>query len=88
MRHIYVSFVRTTLNIDDQLYRALKLRAAETGRTVTQLVDEAIRLALAREQDTDGGAYSFEPAVVKGRVTPFVDVSDRQRLYDIMEGID
>jgi plasmid stability protein len=35
--------MRTTLNIDDHLYREVKVRAAREGRTVTHLVETALR---------------------------------------------
>jgi len=36
-------FVRTTLDIDDALYRSVKAKAALEGRTVTQLVEASLR---------------------------------------------
>jgi plasmid stability protein len=38
--------VKTTLNIDDALYRRAKVRAAEDGRTVSELIEEGLHLAL------------------------------------------
>ena len=38
--------MRTTLRIDDKLYRAVKKRAAEEGRTMTQIFEDGLRLAL------------------------------------------
>ena len=43
--------VRTTLNIPDELYRDVRVRAAQDGRTVTSLVEEALRAALAEHQE-------------------------------------
>ena len=31
--------MKTTLNLDDDLMRTLKQRAAETGRTMTEIID-------------------------------------------------
>lgn len=39
--------MRTTLNLSDELYRAVKVRAATDGRTVTSVVEEALRTMLA-----------------------------------------
>lgn len=39
--------MRTTLNLDDTLYRRAKVKAAETGRTVSELVAEGLNLLLA-----------------------------------------
>ena len=38
--------MRTTLNIDDDLYRAVKIKAVTKHRTVTELVNAALRRLL------------------------------------------
>ncbi len=35
--------MRTALNIDDQLYRQVKVKAALENRTVTELIESALR---------------------------------------------
>ncbi len=40
----------TIRNLDEQAYRALKARAALAGRTVGEVLNEAIRLYLARPE--------------------------------------
>ncbi len=42
---------RATLYLDPELHRALRLKAAETDRSVSDLVNEAIRLALAEDAE-------------------------------------
>lgn len=50
-RLCYHAAVDTTIrNLDEQAYRALKARAALTGKTVGELVNEAIRLYLTATQ--------------------------------------
>jgi hypothetical protein len=39
--------VRTTIQIDDHLFRLLKEKAAHTGRTIGALVEDAVRESLA-----------------------------------------
>jgi predicted DNA-binding protein len=39
------------IELDPQLYEALRARAEETQRTVSDLVDEAVRLALAEDAE-------------------------------------
>jgi hypothetical protein len=62
---------RATIYFDPALHRMLRLKAAETDQSISDLVNEAIRAALAedaedfeafeaREQEPD---YSFEDAV-------------------------
>ena len=38
--------MRTTLNIDDELMRTLKLKAAATGLTLSETVERALRAGL------------------------------------------
>ena len=40
--------MRTTLNIDDDLYRRTKAAAALRGCSVTSVIEEALRLALSQ----------------------------------------
>ena len=77
--------MRTTLDLDDALMRAIKRRAAETGRTLTSLVETALRELLRRET---GPREPFELCwpVVDGGPLPGVDLTDRDALLDRMEG--
>lgn len=43
---------RTTVYFEPGLYRALKLKAATTDRSISELVNEAVQLAL-REDEID-----------------------------------
>ncbi|MFB0515079.1 MAG: ribbon-helix-helix protein, CopG family [Candidatus Neomarinimicrobiota bacterium] len=40
---------RTTIYLDSRLHKALRLKAAETDRSISDLVNEALRLSLAEE---------------------------------------
>lgn len=40
---------RTTIYVDARLHKALRLKAAETDRSISDLVNEAVRLSLAEE---------------------------------------
>jgi len=62
---------RATVYFDPYLHRALRLKAAETDRSISELVNEAVQSALAedaddieafdvREKEAD---YSFEDVV-------------------------
>jgi plasmid stability protein len=77
--------MRTTLNLDEGLMRALKRRAAETGRTMTEMVEEAVRELLARE-DEGSQVEEFRFLTVRGRRRPAVDIADRDAILDVMEG--
>ena len=42
---------RATVYFDPQLHRALRLKAAETDRSISELVNEAVKAALAEDLD-------------------------------------
>lgn len=74
---------KTTLVIDDQVMRRLRQEAARQGRTISELVEAALRLMLERGR-TPVAALPPLPAFEGGR--PLVDVADREALYQAMEG--
>lgn len=75
---------KTTLNLDRDLLREAKKRAAEQGTTLTEVVEQALRAALTRSEPEP--PYRFRYVVVDGGGPPLVDVADRDALYDRMEG--
>ena len=42
---------RATVYFDPELHRALRIKAAETDRTLSDLVNEAVRLSLAEDAE-------------------------------------
>jgi len=42
---------RATVYFDSTLHRALRLKAAETDRSVSELVNEAVKLSLAEDAE-------------------------------------
>jgi hypothetical protein len=74
--------MKTTLNIDDQVMAQLKREAARQGRTMSELVETALR-GLFRSQKKAGELASL-PVFHSGGA--FVDVADRDALYQAMEG--
>jgi hypothetical protein len=77
--------MRTTLDLNAALLRAAKRRAAETGRTLTSILEEALRRYLQPSRK-HAGRYRYVPLTKRGRLVPGVDLSDRDALYERMEG--
>lgn len=74
--------MKTTLNIDDSVIERLKQEAARQGRTMSELVESALRLLfLMRRKRPD-----LPPLPSFASRGALVDVSDRQALYEAMEG--
>ena len=66
---------RTTVYLDSDLHRALRIKAAETEHSISELVQEAIKLSLA-EDSIDLAAFEQrrkEPSL------PFEDVLKKLR---------
>jgi hypothetical protein len=76
--------MRTTLNIQDDLMRRVKKHALETGATITEVVEEALRAAVVG-QAPHGTRYAFKWNPVAGRTLPGIDLADRDSLYEAME---
>lgn len=76
--------MKTTLNIDDGVMRRLKQEAAGTGRTISELVEAALRAMLEPRQSPTPERLPELPSFRGGK--PLVDLSDRDALYQAMEG--
>ena len=62
---------RATVYFDPDLHKALLLKSAETERSVSDLVNEAVRLSLQEDRD-DVGAFADR---VREGETPFETVA-------------
>lgn len=78
--------MRTTVRIDDRLLVEAKTRAARSGRTLNEVVEDALREAFAR-RDAVGRRMEL-PVFRSTRVMPGVDLDDGAALLDLMDGQD
>jgi len=76
-----LSHMKTTLMIDDQVMARLKAEAARQGRTMSELVEAALRLLLDRRPEAS--SLPKLPTFRGGGM--LVDVADRNALDDAME---
>lgn len=74
--------MKTTLNIDDSVMAELKREAARQGRTMSEMVETALRLLLRSQRKR--GTIPALPNFRSGGA--LVEVSDRDALYHAMEG--
>jgi hypothetical protein len=77
--------MRTTLRLDDDLLRAAKRYAAQTGRTLTAVVEDALREALARSRRAAKRERVTLPTFRGHGLQPGVDLDDTASLLDLME---
>jgi hypothetical protein len=76
--------MRTTVTLDDDLLREAKERAARSNRTLSQVVEDAIREAFARREPP--GSPTPELPVFTGRgLRPGVDLNDNAALSDLLD---
>jgi len=81
--------MRTTIRLDAPLLSDAKRFAAETGRTLTAVIEEALRESLARHRHrTSKQRRVALPTFPGGKVQPGVDLDDASALLDLMEGRD
>jgi len=77
-----VSHMKTTLNIDDSVMARLRREAARTGRTMSELVETALRNLLRAKRDRE----PLPPLPTFDGGGALVDLADREALYGAMEG--
>jgi hypothetical protein len=80
--------MRTTIRIDDQLFKKAKQLAARSGKSLTAVIEDALRESLARQEASD----RREPVSLvtfggKG-LLPGIDLDDSADLLDLMESPD
>ncbi len=73
--------MRTTVNISDSVMKALKREAAATGRTMSELVESALRVLLKKK----GRRADLPELPVFDGGRARTDVSNREALYDFLE---
>jgi hypothetical protein len=76
--------MRTTLDLNDALLLQAKNRAARERRTLTSLVEEALRMQLADKPRTRGAVPKI-PIIRGGIPQPGIDFSSNSSLLDAME---
>lgn len=78
--------MRTTVRLPDDLYRRAKARAAESGVTFTQLLEDALRSVLQADRASEDRApYEVRPLPAGRGLQPGVDLRDQASLLDRMD---
>ena len=77
-----VCHMKTTLNIDATVMARLKQEAARQGRTMSELVETALRLLFRSQRRRE----DLPPLPTFHSSGTLVDVADRDALYHAMEG--
>jgi len=75
--------MRTRIDLNDELYRRAKKRAADEHVSLRGIVETALRRYLAGRPER--GRYRLRWTPEKGRVLPGVDLDDRKALFRLMD---
>jgi plasmid stability protein len=78
-----VIHMKTTLNIDDSVMQRLREEAARQGKTMSELVEAGLRRVL--EEPVPETDQVREPLPQWRSGGAFVDVADRDALYERMD---
>jgi plasmid stability protein len=76
--------MRTTVRLDDDLYREVKARAAREGRTVASVLEDAVRIGMRRPAAAEAKPFINVPSG-RGGVMPGVDLSDNSSLSEFLD---
>jgi ribbon-helix-helix CopG family protein len=77
-----VHHMKTTLTIDDSVMARLRRESARTGRTMSELVETALRRLLQSKPEP----VDLPPLPSFNSGGALVDIADREALYRAMEG--
>jgi plasmid stability protein len=77
--------MRTTIRLDDEVFRAYKQRAADRGTTLAQEIEDALRADLHSRHDL-ASEPPFEALVFEGDRSPaLIDINDNEALQGLMD---
>ena len=76
--------MRTTVRLPDSLLRQAKRRAADTGKTLTALIEDGLRAILSRPPIGETRGPDL-PSTGAGGLRPGVDLDSSAALYDLMD---
>lgn len=81
---IWLSHMKTTIDLNDDLLTDAKRRAAASGTTLKTFVEDALRARLL-ERPNPPDRFRLKLPIIQGTQAPAVEVTDRRTLYDFME---
>ncbi len=77
--------MRTTIRLDEHLLRDAKQFAARTGKTLTTVIETALREMLARRDKRAKPGRVKLPTFAGNGLSPGVDLNDTASLLELME---
>ena len=78
--------MRTTLTLSDDVLKLARQRAARENRSLREVINESLRLGLSIDRQRKRADFVFRLKTVNGRTLPGVDLNDRDKLFDLLDG--
>jgi hypothetical protein len=79
--------MRVIVELDDELLAEAKVLAVDSGRTLTRVIEDALRVALAQKERKPVKPAKLHTFKGKG-LQPGVDLSSNAELADLMDEYD
>ncbi len=76
--------MRTTIDLNDELFRQAKRRVADGHAALREIVEAALRQYLGKR--SRGGRFKLNWRTEGGRLLAGVRLDDRESLFDLMDG--
>jgi hypothetical protein len=80
--------MRTTVRLDEHLLSQAKKLAVDTDRTLTQVIEDSLRMALAQRRAKKKAKPIKLHTSGSGGVQPGVDLSNNAAVQDLMDEYD
>jgi hypothetical protein len=80
--------MRTTVRLDEHLLGEVKQLAAGRGKTLTSMIEEALREMLARRKQSPAVPARAFPTWGAGGLRPGVDLDNSAALLDLLDRAD
>jgi hypothetical protein len=80
--------MRTTVRLDEKLLTDAKKLAVDTGRTLTQVIEDSLRIALAQRTAKKNAKPIKLHTSGRGGLQPGVDLSNNAAVQDLMDEYD
>lgn len=79
--------MRTMITLDDKLHREARIYAAKHGTTLAALIEEALRLRLAKRERIAVRKQLRLPTFKGDGLQPGVTLDNMEGVYDRMDGL-
>jgi hypothetical protein len=80
--------MRTTVSIDDELLRQAKRAAVDSGRSLSDVVSDALREMLLRRRPSQRKRVRVTTAGHGSHVLPGIDFSDNESIWALLSEAD